>query len=241
MPTTAGHPYRYTLDLFRWALDRLPPGFPGRRHDEYDRQWRNFAVQPEIDYEDIQQSISTLGKESWPFRMAYEEMYRVYGRSSEEAHLLERLDMVLRAKFEQFLHEGGKLNHIASAKSGEELWKAAPFEHFFTPEEKYSLSEALVLAREAARREIVELCVGAKKEEYERLIGKYRRRQGLISDKIEELRSLAGVSGKWQSEIDDQVRHIEEGWSIVERQPDVAELDKLLEYWKGTLEAFLAA
>lgn len=81
-------------------------------------------------------------------------MYSRYGRASEEAHLLENLDRGIREKYEQFIHEGGKMGYIARAKSLEELLKPSPFERYFTPEEKFGIEQAMLAATDSARKEI---------------------------------------------------------------------------------------
>ena len=235
------HPYSYTLELLKISIDRLPPGFSADSKKYFEDRLKDFSKRTDCSYEELQQAIVELGQQSWPYRKAYEKLYEIYGRSSEEAFLLENLDKGLRERYEKFIHEGGKLNHIAGAKNADDLWKASPFERFFTPEEKFAIEQALLSARLAARREILELVNDSKRQEYENLAIEFVRRQAVMRDKLGELRSLASVSPKWETEIMLQVRAFEEGWSVVERQIDEQELDKLLEYWKGTLEAFLAA
>jgi hypothetical protein len=239
--TKVRHPYAFTLDLMRQAIDLLPPGFSSKRRKEYATAFARFQKSPSTPYPEIQETIAELGKESWPYRKAFEDLYARYGRASEESQLLTHLDQGLRDKYETFINEGGKLNHILEAKSGTEIWVASRFERFFAPEEKFSIGQALIEARRAARQEIEELIKGPRRAEYEALISKYDKRRGVMTDKLHELRKLAGVSPKWQPEIEGQIQTFEEGWSVVEKQLDESELDKLIEYWKGTLDAFLAA
>ena len=54
--------------------------------------------------------------------------------------------------------------------------------------------------------------------------------------KIEELRALAGKDDKWREEILDKVKTLEEGWSVVERDPELLEIEKEIEYWQGTMD-----
>lgn len=240
-PTVAKirHPYVYTLDLLELAIKNLPPTFSEKKTKRYRDKLDQFRKNPTSEYGDIQATIAGLGKESWPFRKAYEETYSRYGRASEESFLLEHLDSGIREKYERFIHEGGKINYIASAKSLEEMRKPSPFERYFTPEEKFAIEQALLAAREQSRSEINSLVLDKKKEEYDGLVENYKGRQQVLEQKINGLRDLAGVSPKWEPSILDEVRTIEEGWSVVERGVDEAQLEKVLEYWRGTLESFL--
>lgn len=241
LPRTKRHPFAYTLALLKLAIDRLPPTFSAERAKAYRVKLNIFLNDDRISYDEIQRTIAALGKESWPYRKAYEEFYARYGRASEESHLLDNLDQGIREKYERFIHEGGKIQHVRVARSVEELLQPSPFERFFTPEEKFAIEQALLSARDAARREIDDLVIGKKMEEYEALVAENREKQKKMEAKIDELRELSTVSRKWQTDIADRLRTIEEGWSVVEQGVDLAQLEQETEYWKGTLEAFLKA
>ncbi|MEY4744438.1 MAG: hypothetical protein RL272_383 [Candidatus Parcubacteria bacterium] len=235
------HPHAYTLDLLRLALLRLPPTFSEARKKDAKKELERFAGDPAVPYDDIRKTIVELGKKSWPYRKAYEEMYVRYGRASEESFLLENLDSGVREKYEQFIHEGGKINHIGSAKNAADIQQPSPFERYFSPEEKFAIEQALLAARDSARAEINELVTDKKKDEYEKLVKGYASRQRQMEEKIDELRHLSVISEKWEAEISDRIRTLEEGWSVVEQGVDLPELERETEYWKGTLGSFLHA
>jgi predicted nucleic acid-binding Zn-ribbon protein len=234
------HPHRFTLDLLRIAVERLPPTFSAARKKSFMKRLEQYQQDKNASYEDIRETIAEIGRESWSARKAYEEMYARYGRASEEAHLLTNLDEGVRAKYERFLHEGGKINHVEKATSLEEI-RQSPFENYFSPEEKYAILQALLAARDQARAEIDELVTVTKKDEYARMTREYKTTQRLIESKIEELRALAAVSPKWRPDIQNRIRTIEEGWSVVEQGVDLNLLEKETEHWRGTLESFLTA
>lgn len=223
----------------RIAIEHLPPTFSVAKRKTYAKRFERYMNDRSVPYEEIRETIAELGKESWATRKAYEEMYQQYGRASEEAHLLENLDQDVRAKYEQFIHEGGKVGYIAAPRSIDELLKPSQFERYFTPEEKFGISQALLTARDAARSEINELVREQKKSEYAALVKDYKARQRVIESKLDELRHLASVSEKWRPSIEGRITTIEEGWSVVEQGLDVAELEKETEYWQGTLQSFL--
>jgi hypothetical protein len=235
------HPHAATLELLALALEKLPPTFSEASRAHYEERLQAFLADPTVSYESIHETLVALGKESWPFRRAFEEMYDRYGRASEEAHLLENLDAGVRGKYERFLHEGGKINHIEAARSGEELHAPSPFESYFDPEEKFAVQQALVEARVAARREIGELVTTSKKEEYGALVSAFGEEQRHLESALGELRALSAVSRKWRPEMANRLRTLEEGWSVVEKPLSLAEAQHEVEYWKGTLEAFLPA
>lgn len=237
----ARHPYAYTLELLTLAIMRLPPTFSDARREAFKEQLSRLVKDPSVEYGDIRKAIVEIGKESWPYRKAYDEMFARYGRASEESFLLENLDRGVREKYEGFIHEGGKINHISSARTAADLQQPSPFERYFSPEEKFAIGQALLVARDSAHAEIDELVTGKKKEEYERLVKSYSGQMRQMEEKIDELRHLSGVSQKWEAEISERIRTLEEGWSVVEQGVDLPELERETEYWKGTLGSFLHA
>lgn len=239
MEKPARHPHTYTLMLLTLALEHLPPSFPLKRVAHYASIRDRCTGDAGCTYEDIRRAIVDLGKESWPERMAYRDMYERYGTASEEANLLEALDAGIREKYERFVHEGGKIDYIRSAKGA--VFEATPFERYFSPEEVFGIEQALLAAREAAHDEIDGLVTGPKKEEYGQLVGEYKEEMVVIEQGIAEMRKLADVSARLRPEIMDRVRTLEEGWSVVERGTDAVGVEKELEHWQGMLEAFLHA
>lgn len=233
------HPHAFTLQLLGLAIQNLPPSFPDTRATHFRTLLDRCTGDVRCTYGEIHEAIVSLGKESWSERMAYQELYDRYGRASEEANLLENLDEGIREKYERFVHEGGKINHIESAKSGEAIWGASPFERYFTPEEKFGIEQALLAARTAARKEINELLEGAKSEEFAVTVDSYKESMRRIQVDLDRLRELASVSEKWEKAISDKVHTFEEGWSVVEKGFDEEIVAKELEYWQGTLESFL--
>ena len=64
----------------------------------------------------------------------------------------------------------------------------------------------------------------------------WKKQQEKIAQKIDELRALANKDAKWREEILDKVKTLEEGWSMVERDPELLEVEKEIEYWTQTME-----
>jgi hypothetical protein len=235
------HPYEHTMRLLELSLERLPPYFPEQQRTMFLARLEQFKKSAKVPYGDLLRTIVELGKASWALRRAYDAIYAKYGMASEEALLLKNLDDGVRQKFETFITEGGKLDYVARAKSAEELRSPSPFEQYFTPEEKFAIEEALLNAKEQARWEINNLCVAEKRPEYQELVAQYQKSQQRVEALIEELRQLAKAGGRWEREILGQVRAFEEGWSVLERGVDEVRVSQELEYWKGTIEAFLNA
>ncbi len=72
-------------------------------------------------------------------------------------------------------------------------------------------------------------------DEYKELVAKWSEEQQKIEAEITELRELADKDAQWTETITDKVNVIEEGWSVVEHDPDLYKIKKDIEYWKGKL------
>ena len=75
----------------------------------------------------------------------------------------------------------------------------------------------------------------AHQDEYKELVSKWREEQKKIEEKIDQIRALVEVDPKWSDEIKDKINLFEEGWSVVEKDPDLYQVKKNIEYWKGKL------
>jgi hypothetical protein len=233
------HPHAYTLDLLRLAVDQLPPGVSELDEKIFRRRLDEFAADLRVPYGEIHAVIAELGRTTWPYRQAYAELYARYGRAAEEANLLGSLDEGIRAKYERFIEEGGKLNHVLGARRLNDLRQPVPFGQFFSPEERFAIAQAAVAAREAARQEIAALIEGARAEEYAILANRYRDEQRQIEARMEELAALAEVGDRHRQEIEASLQAFREGWSVVERPVTLEEVTAALNYWHGMMEAFL--
>jgi len=246
-PHTLAHPHAALLELLRFSIDTLPPAFPAGRLKAFRQRLAHYQADGATPYEEIHATLSAVGKEGWPYRRAYEEIYDHYGRSSEESHLLTRLDRTVRAKYERFLAKGGKIAPLAahrpdvsSMPRSASLSAAAPrFEEFFTTEEQYAVGRAIWAARQDARREIDDLILSDRKARYDVLVEEFTQKQRRMEQGIAELARLADASPKYRDRILDEATRLNEGWSVTNRGVDEEWVKESVEHWRGVVERFL--
>ena len=77
--------------------------------------------------------------------------------------------------------------------------------------------------------------VAGNMDEYQDLVKQWAEKQQKIEGKISELRSLSENNTEFKDEILDEVNVLEEGWSVVERDPDLDKIKQKIGYWKGKL------
>jgi hypothetical protein len=222
------HPHKYTLDLLKIALDQLPETVPSDFVEAAFKDYEKFAENMAADPVMIEAKIAEVGKYSWSYRKAFIDLYEKYGKTREEEIFREKLTPDLREKYSGWIKTG---HTIHDARTG------AEFEKFFTSDEKFAIENATLEAHDEVEEETSMMVQGDKKEEYAERLKHWQERQNIINDNIKALRDLAAESPKWTGEILEKARLYEEGWSLVERDPDPYELDKELEYWRDSIQA----
>lgn len=227
MPQIKNHPHKYTLDLLKIVIDRLPVTAPDTIREAAHTALDKYSADPKIEAADIEAKIAEIGKQTWGPRKSYDELFQKYGLERQEELFRAELRPDVREKYLKWIKEGHRFHDVR---------RTADFEQAFTSDERFAMEEALLSAEESARGEVDELILGEKKSEYEERLKIWQEKQQVLDEKLQLLRAMAHESPKWSAEILDKVRLLEEGWSVVERDTDIYEVDKEIEYWRGVIE-----
>jgi hypothetical protein len=75
-----------------------------------------------------------------------------------------------------------------------------------------------------------------RKQNFDQLVEHWKKEQERIQGLIDQLRSMASRDERWKAEITGKADVFEEGWSIVERDPEEDEIVKEIENWAAVLE-----
>ncbi|MEW5902387.1 MAG: hypothetical protein AB1715_13060 [Acidobacteriota bacterium] len=223
------HKYQFSLDLLRQAIAKAPRFFPSGRKQDMTDALAAFEADPNASQEDIEAAITAFGKEIWPYRKAFWHIHDTDGRHDENRYLAEMLSPGLRAKYEEFLGKGYRV---------EDVRRGGVFEDFFTPEEKQALIETKLMAHDRVVEAIESLCVGEHKQVCEDALAGYRAEQQKIEKLIADLKAYAGRSEKWRAEILDKVKVFEAGWSGLEKEVTVDDVRGEIDYYQGVIELF---
>lgn len=217
MPTLKNHPHKYALDLFKLAIDRIPVVAPKELIEQAHKDFEAMSANPSVSGEAIDDVNTKLGRAMWPYLKAYDELYAKYGKQKEDEVFLETLRPDVKEHYQKWNH----------AKS---------LEDEFAPEEKFVIEEARLDAVEAARGEVDVMLQGEKRAEYDAALKVWMDRQKEILDRLDVLRRMAAESDKWGPEINGKIRAFEAGWAPTEKDPELYEVEKEIENWRGVLE-----
>ncbi|MBU0531338.1 hypothetical protein KJ910_02495 [Patescibacteria group bacterium] len=211
------------LDQFKVAINNLPPTLPEVK-EEADGLLAELISKDNLAEKDVHDAMVRIGKKVYPHRRALDELLEEVGEGLSRQIVLDHVEENVKQKLESML-EGGTV---------EEIVKSDLFETEFTPEERYQIEDAILHAKDEIMDEVPDL-VKEHQAEYDQLVKKWSAHQAQIESKIKELAELAQKDASWRAEIDDKVSVFEEGWSVVERDPRLVDVEKEIEYWRGTL------
>lgn len=229
-PFKIEHPCQFTLNLILEMIDRAPVTFPETRREEMKKKHGEFLKDKKIACEKISEAVVSFGREIWPYRKAWEEMYAKYGLPNEAKYFEAEMPVALHDKYFSCKREG-------AGRCLREFRMGGKMEKLFTPDEKYELDQAVIRALDRVKKEVDELVLGEKKDEYQKLFEKWSAEQKVMIDKLEELKKMAAANPKWRAEILDKIKIIEEGWSMIEKDVSLKEIDKTIEFYQGAIES----
>jgi len=219
------HPHQALLDEFKLSIDRLPITVPQEIIDEARKLHAELLADPEASESKIEDALILIGKKEYPYRRAYNELAGTTSAEHRVELILDHLDASVKEKVQSHLQHGVTID---------ELVKSSMFETDFTPEERYQVEDGMLHAVDHLEEE-APAKIEEHQAEYDKLVETWKEKEAEMEGKIAELKALADVDKKWKDEILDKVRVFEMGFAITERDPDLVEIEKEIEYWKGTL------
>ncbi len=219
------HKHQAILDEFGYAIRHLVPTVPKEVVEEAKTLHSELLANPEATAEQVLAAMVKIGKAEFPHRRAFHDLAGEVSEAHRLELVLEHLEPNVREKVQTYLNSGVKL---------EEFVKSSMFELELTAEERYQVEDGIMHAEDHIKEE-APAKVEEKRAEYDKRVTAWKEKQAVMEAKIEELRALANKDAKWKEEILDKVKTMEEGWSVTERDPDPIEIEKEIEYWKGTM------
>lgn len=218
------HPHQAILDEYAFALGHLAPTVPKEVKEEALNTHAALLGNPHATEDEIRAALSKTGLAEYPHRHAFKELTSRMEEERRLAMVLEHVDEHVRAKLKKHLDAGVPL---------EEITRSRLFETDFTPEERYQVEDALLDAKDHLKEELEHAAAG-RGEAYQALVRKWDAHAQAILKKIGELESLKDKDPKWRDEIAEKAKRFREGFLVTEPDPKLEEVEKEIEYWRGT-------
>lgn len=219
------HPHQAFLDEFKIAIDKLVPLTPKEIIDEAHFLHKELTESEDATEKQIHQAVTLIGRKEYPYRKAYLEICAGDEEQRLQGQVFERLDDVVRKKIEDITKHGVMLDDFVRSKL---------FEEKLEPDERYQIENSILLAEEVLNSQCDDRA-HKRKMEFEQLVEKWTKESNRLQGLIDSLRKMGEGDAKWMAEINGVADRLEEGWSVVERDPSEEEIKKEMEYWATVL------
>lgn len=220
------HPHVYLLQEYKISIDRLVPLTPKDVIEEAHKLYDELLANENATEQQIRQALVYIGKKEYAYRMAYHELCASDEEVRMQKIVLGRLEPEVCTKIEEMTKHGVHILDYVNSKL---------FEEQLSSDERYQVEQAILLAHDELNKQCDDRA-RERKETYEQLVVKWKTHEDKLQALIDQLRGMAERDPKWKDEIVDKASQLEEGWSIVERDPEEEGIRKEIEYYQTVLE-----
>ncbi len=218
------HPHQSYLDEFKISIDKLVPLTPAEVKEQALALHKELSENMDATTKQIHQALSLIGRKEFPYRKAYNELCAGDEEQRLQKLVFDRIDEEVKKKVHAVVQHGVMLDDYISSDMFEQL----------EPEERLQIEQAILLAEDTLDHQCDERAQ-KKQQQYETLVEDWQKESARLQGLIDNLRAMGDEDDKWKGEIDSVCDRLEEGWSIVERDPSEEEVKKELEYWNTVL------
>lgn len=219
------HPHKSLLDEYKIAIAHLAPGVPESVKTEAETALQTFLADENVSEDEIWVAMEKTGLQEYPYRHALKELSSSTAHEREKEIVLEHVDETVRAKISPLLESGVPL---------EEIVRSSLFETNFTAEERYQVEDAILDAAHHLEEDLEHIPEEQEKA-FAAKVKVWEKTRDQIVEKIGELESLKEKNPKWREEIVETVKRLRNGFLVTERDVELSEVEKEIEYWRGTL------
>ncbi len=219
------HIFQSHLDEYQFAINHLAPTVPAEIKERAQRMHDDLLSNPEATEDEIDAAMAQTGLAEYPHRHAFQELTAGGVEARRVEIVLEHVEPEVAEKVKKMVDSG-----VGMA----ELVDSSLFETDFTPEERHQVEDALLDADIHIREEFGK-DAAADEKKYAALLKKWEKTRDAIAAKIDELDALKNKDEKWHDDIVEKVSRFREGFLVTEPDPTLEEVEKEIEYWKGTM------
>lgn len=208
------------------SIDKLVPLTPPEIIDEAKRLYNELSSNEAATERQIRQALILIGKKEYPYRKAYLELCANDEEQRLQAEVMKRLEGPVGDKVKVMIDSGVHVLDYVNSKL---------FERDLEPTERYQVEQAILAAHDVLDKQCDERAK-ERQQNFDELVLRWRAEQERLQQLIDQLRGLAERDPASADEIRGKADQLEEGWSIVERDPSEEEIKKEIENWTAVLE-----
>ncbi len=216
------HSHQSMLDELSFAIKHFVPTVPAQITAQAKETLSTLLADAKADEMAINDAFHDIGLQEYPHRHAYDELTHTSGEARMNTMVSEHVDEAVRAIIKPHLDAGVSLD---------ELVRSDIFEQQLDAKQRYQVEDGILVAKDKLAEELSgEL--SEQSESYKALLQKWTAHAGKIQSAIDALEALTPGGTKEQGEeISAKVRRLREGFLLTERDPELGEVEKEIEYW----------
>ena len=219
------HPFKSFLSEFNIAIEKLVPLTPEELIKEAKDLHKELSDNTGATEKQIHQALSLIGRKEFPYRKAYHEICAGDEEQRLQKAAFEHMEPKVKKKVEEVTKHGVLLDDLVASKM---------FEDGFSGEERYQIEKAILLADGVVDSQCDDRA-HKRQQQFDELVDNWQKEATRLQALIDQLRALGGDAPEWQGEINSTCDRLEEGWSVVERDPTELEIKKEIEYWNTVI------
>ncbi|NQV89510.1 MAG: hypothetical protein HQ488_04275 [Parcubacteria group bacterium] len=219
------HPHQSMLDELSFAIKHFVPTVPQEVITQAVEKLKELSANAEANEEVIKNAFHDIGLQEYPHRKAYEELTHTSAEQKMKDMVIEHVDETVRGVIK---------SHLDAGVSLEELVNSEIFEGQLDPKQRYQVEDGILVATDKLA-ESLRGDVSDHGDDYKRLLEKWTKHVQEIHTQIDKLDALTpGGTEEQGLEISNKVRSFREGFLLTERDPELEEVKKEVEYWTDT-------
>ena len=216
----------YTIQLFRYFYQNIPPLFPSEEKDKIKNALRELETNQSLTATQIENTMISFGYVLWPWNQAYKDFLTIAENAYGDEFLLPQLSENLQKKYLNYKDYGLSLRDLHSGRPAV----------FFDSEERVELYKALLKMQEGLKKFVNQQIMSTEKGRFIKKVEEY----GEILENIEEkLRGLREVAQKEQDhpaladEIRERIRMFEYGMCLLGPELSYHSIAESIDFFSG--------
>lgn len=221
------HPHKSMLDEFQYAIDHFVSTLPSEVKTEAQRIHDNLSANKDLDEDAIKKAFHDIGVKEYPHRKAYNDLTMTTAGERMNELVVEHVEDNVKQVIKPLLDSGVSLNELTASEI---------FEEKLTPKQRYQIEDGILVAKSKLADELKGK-ISEHTDEYKALLEKWQANVKEIESAITKLEGLAvhGTADQ-KKEITDKAGRYREGFLVTERDPEIGEIKKEIEYWEDTFK-----
>ena len=221
---------QHTLSIYRAIANRIPPLVPAAILEDLKTEIDRFSRADDPSLNDLEQSMAIHGMKLWPYTKAFEEIVSSHEKLMVDKIFVQKASLPLRKKYLLVRELGGDFQSV---------YRGTIHGHF-DHDERRELNELLIDLKHDIRRYAMQAVLTHDRKTYEEKIEYYGRMIEEVNAVIVSLREFAknhhGEHHDLAHEVENNIRAIEHGISLLGPEIDIEVIRKMPEHYQGRKE-----